>query len=157
MKTEEFYNNESLTIMQDALQSNFNKSLDRIDEIIAFAKNSKFKKIGIAKCAELKEEGSKLEEILKDAGFEVTSIDCNYGKDQISDIKDLRFMTCNPKAQALFMENNKTQMNIIAGLCLGHDMIFNKESKAPVTTLFVKDRKYKHHTLARFEREKGKE
>jgi uncharacterized metal-binding protein len=33
------------------------------------------------------------------------------------------------------------------GLCLGHDMIFNASSKAPVTPLLVKDRKLKHNTL----------
>lgn len=150
MKTEDFYKGELLTIMKKARQSNFNKNLDRIDEIIAFAKNNEFKRIGIAKCAELSEEGRKLEEILKSEGFEVFSIDCNYGKDQISDIKEHTFMTCNPKAQAIFLEKNNTEMNIIAGLCLGHDIIFNKESKALVTTLYVKDRKYNHHTLARF-------
>jgi uncharacterized metal-binding protein len=36
------------------------------------------------------------------------------------------------------------------GLCLGHDMIFNTRSKAPVTPLLVKDRKLKHHTLGIF-------
>ena len=34
------------------------------------------------------------------------------------------------------------------GLCLGHDMIFNAKSKAPVTPLIVKDRKLNHHTIA---------
>jgi uncharacterized metal-binding protein len=34
----------------------------------------------------------------------------------------------------------KTDFNIIVGLCLGADSIFTKESKAPVTTLFVKDK-----------------
>jgi uncharacterized metal-binding protein len=34
------------------------------------------------------------------------------------------------------------------GLCLGHDMIFNSKSKAPVTPLIVKDRKLKHNTIS---------
>jgi uncharacterized metal-binding protein len=33
------------------------------------------------------------------------------------------------------------------GLCLGHDMIFNAKSKAPVTPLVVKDRKENHNTI----------
>jgi uncharacterized metal-binding protein len=36
------------------------------------------------------------------------------------------------------------------GLCLGHDMIFNAKSEAPVTPLIVKDRKLNHRTLEAF-------
>ena len=34
-----------------------------------------------------------------------------------------------------------TDLNIILGLCLGHDITFSMHSKAPVTTLIVKDRR----------------
>jgi len=33
------------------------------------------------------------------------------------------------------------------GLCVGHDMVFNQTSVAPVTNLVVKDRIHKHNTL----------
>ncbi len=39
-------------------------------------------------------------------------------------------------------------MNIIMGLCVGHDMLFNKYSEAPVTTLVVKDRVTGHNPTA---------
>ena len=39
-------------------------------------------------------------------------------------------------------------MNIIMGLCVGHDMLFNKYSEAPVTTLLVKDRVTGHNPAA---------
>ena len=39
-------------------------------------------------------------------------------------------------------------MNIIVGLCVGHDMLFNKHSTAPVTTLVVKDRVTGHNPVA---------
>jgi uncharacterized metal-binding protein len=32
-----------------------------------------------------------------------------------------------------------TDVNVIVGLCVGHDMLFTKHSKAPVTTLVCKD------------------
>ena len=41
-----------------------------------------------------------------------------------------------------------TDMNIIVGLCVGHDMLFNKHSQAPVTTLIVKDRVTGHNPIA---------
>jgi uncharacterized metal-binding protein len=40
------------------------------------------------------------------------------------------------------------EMNIIMGLCVGHDMLFNKYSEAPVTTLVVKDRVTGHNPVA---------
>jgi uncharacterized metal-binding protein len=34
----------------------------------------------------------------------------------------------------------KTELNIQMGLCLGHDILFQKYCEAPVTVLVVKDR-----------------
>ena len=41
----------------------------------------------------------------------------------------------------------KTSFNIIVGLCVGHDMLFTMNSKAPVTTLIVKDRFTGHNPV----------
>jgi len=47
-------------------------------------------------------------------------------------------------AQALLLNEAKTDMNIIVGLCVGHDITFTQLSKAPVTTLVAKDRSSPH-------------
>jgi uncharacterized metal-binding protein len=39
-------------------------------------------------------------------------------------------------------------MNIIVGLCVGHDMLFTKYSHAPVTTLVTKDRVTGHNPVS---------
>ena len=54
---------------------------------------------------------------------------------------------CNPIGQAEILNKNKTDLNIILGLCIGHDILFTKHSKAPVTTLAVKDRLLAHNPL----------
>ena len=54
----------------------------------------------------------------------------------------------NPIAQAKILNRAKSDMNIIVGLCVGHDMLFAKYSKAPVTTLVVKDRVTNHNPAA---------
>ena len=41
-----------------------------------------------------------------------------------------------------------TQLNIVLGLCLGHDILFARHSKAPATTLGVKDRVLGNDPLA---------
>jgi len=39
------------------------------------------------------------------------------------------------------------------GLCVGHDMIFNMNSKAPTSTLIVKDREHHHNPFQEFSKE----
>lgn len=46
------------------------------------------------------------------------------------------------------LNKGKTQMNILLGLCVGHDMLFTKYSEAPVTTLVAKDRVLAHNPVA---------
>ena len=55
---------------------------------------------------------------------------------------------CNPIAQARILNAEGMEMNIIMGLCVGHDMLFSKHSEAPVTTLVVKDRVTGHNPAA---------
>jgi uncharacterized metal-binding protein len=51
-------------------------------------------------------------------------------------------------AQARILNAEGMEMNIIMGLCVGHDMLFSKHSAAPVTTLVVKDRVTGHNPAA---------
>ena len=55
---------------------------------------------------------------------------------------------CNPAGQATLLNEAGTELNIICGLCVGHDAIFNMVSQAPVTTLIVKDRVLGHNPVA---------
>ena len=55
---------------------------------------------------------------------------------------------CNPIGQALFLNQQKTDFNLMLGLCVGHDTLFIKYSDAPITALAVKDRVTGHNPLA---------
>ena len=55
---------------------------------------------------------------------------------------------CNPAAQAMLLNKAKTDLNILVGLCVGHDTLFIKNSEAPITILAVKDRVTGHNPLA---------
>ena len=54
---------------------------------------------------------------------------------------------CNPVAQAMLLDSAGSQFNIVFGLCVGHDSLFYKASKAPVTTLVAKDRVLAHNPI----------
>ena len=117
----------------------------RIQEAIEFAKELKISKIGLASCTALSRELRMISELFTGAGFEVISAVCQVGKVQpeargVPELKGSRGVTCNPIAQAEILNSEGTQLNYILGLCLGHDILFTRYSKAPVSTLIVKDR-----------------
>ena len=128
----------------------------RLEEIIDFANKCGFRKLGLAFCIGLSNEAKILSSILKNNGFEVNSVTCkNSGIPKefikIKDSQKLRPGTyepmCNPIGQAVFLNNIGTELNIILGLCVGHDSLFIKYSDAPVTVFAVKDRVLAHNPM----------
>ena len=125
---------------------------NRVEELISFAEKSGIKRIGIANCISLQKEANLLKARLKDK-FEVFSIDCKCGKIMGAELlldETVKGVSCNPAGQAKFLTENKTELNVSFGLCMGHDILFNMKSKAPVTTLVVKDREHKHNPYKEF-------
>jgi len=146
--------NESDKQLMKVAEDSLNPKIDRVNEIIAFANEAKFKKIGIANCISFEKESAKLEELLVNNGFDVSRVHCKLGRlpnDEI--LPGYKGIACNPAGQATFLNENKTELNIVLGLCVGHDMLFNHKSKALTSTLIVKDRKLKHNTFALFQEE----
>lgn len=125
----------------------------RLGETILFAKKLNCKRIGLAFCVGLSDEAKIVEDILS-SHFEVVSVCCkasgidkrDFELQQI--IPENREIMCNPAGQAQLMNQAGTQLNVICGLCVGHDAIFTKLSEAPVTTLLVKDRVLGHNPAA---------
>jgi len=148
-----FYDDKDRKILKVA-EDSLDPQLDRIREIIEYSREVKIKKIGIANCTVFNKETERLEEILVNAGFSVDKVNCKYGRVPFNDlVPGYKGISCNPAGQAKYLEEKGTELNIMVGLCLGHDMIFNAKSKAPVTPLVVKDRKLKHNTLKSLQEE----
>ncbi len=129
----------------------------RIEEIMDFARRINAKKIGIAHCMGLIEEARIAAEIFTVGDFEVHSIGCKVGsipkeKIGLTDKDKVRPGTfeplCNPVAQAALLAKAGTQLNVVIGLCVGHDSLFFMHTKAPTTVLIVKDRVLGHNPVA---------
>ncbi len=126
----------------------------RLEEVIVFSKRMGYKKLGIATCVGLIAETRKLTEILRNHGFEVYAVACKCGaqrKDSIGcdeSCNELGVNMCNPVLQAKLLNEEKTDFNIIMGLCVGHDSLFIKHSDVPITTLVAKDRVLGHNPAA---------
>lgn len=124
------------------------RGIDRVEEIVRFAETAGWKRIGIAHCVAVAKEATLLEQRLGQA-FEVTRVDCKVCRIPAEAlVPGDRGTSCNPVGQAVLLAEKDTQLNIAMGLCLGHDLLFSKYSKAPATTLVVKDRVHRHNPIA---------
>lgn len=128
----------------------------RVEETIEYARRMGFQRLGLAFCVGLHREAAILSQVLKANGLEVVSVACKTGaipKDDIGLADEHKVrpgtpeVTCNPVAQAKLMNASGTQLNVILGLCVGHDSLFIKFSEAPVTCLVVKDRVLAHNPV----------
>lgn len=148
----EYKKKENLALYQksSSLEVEAYMKYPRVKELIRLAEEMKWKKLGIAFCIGLSEEARRLEELLISHGFEVHSVVCKVGgvgKRELSlDRKDEETV-CNPILQAMVLNETRTDLNIIMGLCVGHDILFQTNSKAPTTVLVVKDRVLAHNPV----------
>lgn len=117
----------------------------RVQQCIEFARELGATKVGLAVCVGLIREGREFARFLDRAGFEVVSVACMVGglSPQDTGIPDEWVnqlgISCNPVAQAQILNREATELNFIYGLCVGHDTIFIRHSKAPVTYVVAKD------------------
>jgi uncharacterized metal-binding protein len=126
---------------------------NRMEETIALCKEMGFLRIGVAFYIALAKEARVVASALSNAGFEVIPVCCKVGR---VGLKDLGVETacrqkgssCNPVTQAEIMNAHATDLNIMLGLCVGHDILFARYSKSPLTTLVVKDRALRHNPVA---------
>lgn len=151
METQNFanlYSGHDKAILKTA-EDTLNPRVDRVQELIAYAKAAQLTTIGVAYCVAVANEAEHLQQIFEQEGFTVEKVNCKYGRVPFNDlVEGYKGISCNPAGQAQYLADKGTQLNVMMGLCVGHDMIFNAKSKAPVTPLVVKDRKLKHHTAS---------
>lgn len=118
----------------------------RVQEIMEFARKINARKIGIANCIGLINEARIFARILRANGFEVYSVICKVAGKPKSSVgipavcENIGAAMCNPILQARLLNNAQTDLNVVIGLCVGHDSLFYKYSDAYVTTLVTKDR-----------------
>jgi len=134
----------------------------RVEEVIQFAKKMGYQKLGVAFCVGLRDEARMLNTILENRGFEVTSVCCKVGgtpKESIGIREEEKIVTrfrgpghyesmCSPIAQAEILNDAGVEFNILLGLCVGHDSLFIRYARAPITVLVAKDRVFGHNPVA---------
>jgi len=131
--------------------------LTRVEEIMDFARRMGWRHLGIAHCIGLIEEARTARTIFKAGGFEVSTVCCKVGsvdKEQVGLADEEKVhpgefeVLCNPVAQAALLEQAGVELNVMLGLCVGHDSLFFMHSHVPTTVLVVKDRVLGHNPVA---------
>ena len=128
----------------------------RVEEICQFAGRMGFKRVGIATCISFVDLARVFSAILESHGLEVASVACKNGgvpKEEIG-LKDEEKIRpgsfeaiCNPLSQAELLNRAGCELNVIVGLCVGHDSLFIRHSQGLVTTLVTKDRVLAHNPV----------
>jgi uncharacterized metal-binding protein len=131
--------------------------LTRVEEIMDFACRCGYSRLGIAHCIGLRREAAVVRRVFEANGFEAFSVACKAGalpKEALG-LTDAEKLApgafesmCNPIGQAGLLATAGTDLNVLLGLCVGHDSLFFKHSVAPVTVLAAKDRVLGHNPLA---------
>ena len=132
--------------------------IPRVEELIQFARKCGYKRLGLAHCGGLANEARILTDILENNGFEVASVCCKVGAvpkerlglkadEKITEPENWESM-CNPITQAEVMNRLNVDLAVMLGLCIGHDTLFIKYCRVPMTVIGVKDRVFGHNPLA---------
>lgn len=106
----------------------------RVHEVAELSRRMGYRRLGVAYCPDMEREGRLAARILRSKGFRVAVPE--PGDD------------CDPGGQAAFLAARGTQLNILAGMCVGHDALFIRHSRALVTSLVVRDRRLAHNPVA---------
>ena len=160
-KTHELYTSDTvdgrLARAAAEIEGEYYGRLTRLEETIRFAKKLNVTKLGIASCIGLLDEASLYAKIVRTAGIETKTVICKVGaidKTEIGLPDDLKVCPgcnescCNPALQAQVLNEWGSQLNVMVGLCVGHDAIFARHSEAPAVTFIVKDRVLGHNPAA---------
>ena len=125
----------------------------RLQELIEFCHLMKYEYLGIAFCIGLSTEARALHDILSKKGFRVSSVCCKVCgilKEEFALKKidaDRDEAMCNPVGQAEVLNQEKVDLAIGVGLCIGHDVLFTMHCDAPFTAFVVKDRVLAHNPV----------
>ena len=147
--------NRKVAVAAAEVEGGFYVKYTRVEEIIEFAHRIGAKKIGIATCVGLLEESRIFAQILRINGFEVYGISCKVASQNKTSIGIPEAYTCqtgqvmcNPIMQAKLLNKQNVDLNVVVGLCVGHDSLFYKYANGLTTTLVTKDRVLAHNPAA---------
>lgn len=106
----------------------------RLKELAEFARRLGYSRIGLPHCPDMLEEAAAISRFFKKYELEPTLPPKSAKGD--------------PQAQAHYFQAQGTALNVLAGMCVGHEAMFIKASHAPVVSLIARDTRLQHNPVA---------
>jgi uncharacterized metal-binding protein len=106
----------------------------RVHEIVELARRMNYQRIGLAHCPDMRREATLAAGYLQEQGIDA--------------LLPPEAADCDPIGQAQFFARHATAFNAITGMCVGHDTLFIRHARGPVTSLVVRDRRLRHNPVA---------
>ena len=125
-------------------------TLDRVQELVEYIRDQGLKKVGLAYCYGMEKQAARARVRLRESGAKVEAVSCTVGalpQNLVNSKSELKGVSCNPLGQAAQLNAMRPDLTVTMGLCLGHDILFNRYIEGDVTTLAVKDRVHGHSPL----------
>lgn len=125
-------------------------TLSRLEEIAEYAKLKEYRVLGVAYCYGMENEAGLLREYLQKEGFRMVMVSCTVDgvpECEVNTTKTGHSVSCNPIGQANALSKSGAEFTILMGLCLGHDILIQKNLIMDFTTWIVKDRVTKHRPM----------
>ena len=148
---------ETLERVSATLTNDDGHDMNRMQEVMRFARLLGAKRIGISFCVGFKQEARLLAGVLKGNGFDVSSAGCKAGavpKENLGIVESEKVhpgepeMICNPLAQAELLNRDGVQLALILGQCVGHEAATLGALRMPAVCVVAKDRVLAHNTVA---------
>lgn len=106
----------------------------RLREVVEYSRRMGYRRIGVACCPDMWREAL------------LTAV---YLKDQLLDARlPPERLECDPQGQAQLFARLETELNVVVGMCVGHEAIFIRAARAPVTCLVARDERFRHNPVA---------
>jgi len=125
-------------------------TLSRLQEIVEFSRSMNFQRIGLAYCYGMEGDAGLVARFLSDSGLKPVPVSCTTGgfkQSEVNATSEAQSVSCNPLAQAEQLNSESVDLTLTMGLCLGHDILFQKQIQSYTTTLVVKDRVHSNNPI----------
>jgi len=125
-------------------------SLSRIREIIEFIHLMEYKKVGLAYCYGMEDTARNFKNLLRENNIRTAAVSCTVGginQDEVNSQSCIHKVSCNPLGQAAQLNSEGVDFVLVLGICLGHDIILQRNLKTDFTNVIVKDRVYNNNPI----------
>ena len=132
------YDDDKIRLAREAalIEARGYREWTRLEETVELATQLGVSTVGVGYCPDVEPEVHAFARYLEDCGFQVVLPEPHASG------------SCTPLEQAHTLRVAGAELNVIAGMCVGHDALFMKAVRVPVVALIARDTFLQHNPVA---------